>query len=364
MQAKNATLSRLNGHAQSASWGEGKAWHPRLWWQKLRGGADPVSAAPASQMSAALGARLDEASLIWTTHLATAQTQMRDATENLLQGFTSILDELNVIIGPAGGHQNGAGNSAELDERAEMLTRCETQLHCLLQNFQGFIQSRDQVLGSVRALSAASGNLSEMADDVAKLARQTNLLSINAAIEAARAGTSGRGFAVVAGEVRRLSNESGDTGRRISSQVHDFTGCMQRALAQASENSSRDAHTIKASEETIHQVVAQVDTTVTALNARAADLSLRGEVVKAQVEQLMISFQFQDRVHQIMDQVCASIVSAATRLREAVSVGRVPDQAEWTALLSAGYTTAEQHAVAAGSSSRSSPVSSGDTTFF
>jgi methyl-accepting chemotaxis protein len=362
MQAKIASLSGLT--SQGAPWVEGKRWQPLQWWHKLRSGGHPPAAPAVPPLSMALGARLDEASLIWTTHLATAQTQMRDATEKLLQGFTSILDELNVIIGPAGGHQNGSGNAAELDERAEMLTRCETQLNCLLQNFQGFIQSRDQVLGSVRALSAASGNLSEMADDVAKLARQTNLLSINAAIEAARAGTSGRGFAVVAGEVRRLSNESGDTGRRISSQVQDFTGCMQRALAQASENSTRDAHTIKASEETIHQVVAQVDTAVSALNARAADLSLRGEVVKAQVEQLMISFQFQDRVHQIMDQVCASIVSAASRLREAVTVGRVPDQAEWTALLSAGYTTAEQHAVAAGGGSHAAPVISGETTFF
>lgn len=318
----------------------------------------------ASSMATDIGERLGEASRIWTAHLGTAQNQMRDATENLLAGFTSILDELNHITGSGGHALPGAANAAELDERASMLSRCESQLHGLLQNFQAFIHSRDQVLGSVKTLSASSGSLSEMADDVAKLARQTSLLSINAAIEAARAGNSGRGFAVVAGEVRRLSNESGDTGRRISSQVQEFSGCMQRALAQASEYSLRDAHAIKASEDTINEVVTQVDTTVSALNARAVELSARGEIIKAQVEQLMISFQFQDRVHQIMTQVSDSMASSVTRLQEALATGSVPGEAEWQALLNAGYTTDEQRAVADGGSAEPARSSGGDTTFF
>lgn len=317
-----------------------------------------------ARMAADIGERLGEASRIWTTHLGTAQNQMRDATENLLAGFTSILEELNHITGPGSRTLPGTANAAELDERAGMLSRCESQLHGLLHNFQAFIHSRDQVLGSVKTLSASSGSLSEMADDVAKLARQTSLLSINAAIEAARAGNSGRGFAVVAGEVRRLSNESGDTGRRISSQVQEFSGCMQRALAQASEYSQRDAHTIKASEDTINEVVTQVDTTVSALNARAVELSARGEVIKAQVEQLMISFQFQDRVHQIMTQVSDSMASSVARLQEALATGSVPGEAEWHALLNAGYTTEEQRAVAHGGGTAPALSTGGDTTFF
>lgn len=311
-----------------------------------------------------MGERLGEAVHIWTTHLNTAQSQMTVATESLLAGFTNILEELGHITNSDRVHAAETHNEADLDERARMLSSCEAKLHGLLTNFQAFIQSRDQVLGSVKTLSASSGHLSEMADDVAKLARQTSLLSINAAIEAARAGNSGRGFAVVAGEVRRLSNESGDTGRRISSQVQEFSGCMQRALAQASEYSQRDAHTIKASEDTINEVVTQVDTTVSALNARAVELSTRGEVIKAQVEQLMISFQFQDRVHQIMTQVSDSMASSVARLQEALATGSVPGEAEWHALLNAGYTTDEQRAVAHGGSTALAVSGGGDTTFF
>jgi methyl-accepting chemotaxis protein len=327
----------------------------------LTGVADDLGAAAMPPGSDELAARLDEAGRTWTAHLGSAQGQMRDATAQLLQGFMQILEELDAVIDP--GHQAaGAGGESGLDPRAAVLERCEAQLRGLIQNFQGFVKSRDEVLLSVRSLSGQSAGLRDMAEDVAKLARQTNLLSINAAIEAARAGDSGRGFAVVAAEVRRLSTESGNTGRRIGDQVNTFGACMGEALSEAARHSERDAVVIKASEQTIDQVVEQVDTAVSQLHERAAELSARGQAVRAQVEQLMVAFQFQDRVHQIMDQVTSSITSAVSRLQESMACGRIPGADEWTALLSVGYTTIEQHAVSGGAA----PIAAapGETTFF
>ncbi len=246
--------------------------------------------------------------------------------------------------------------------RAEMLAQCETRLLGLLQTLDGFVQSRDAVLGSVRGLSQASGSLRDMAEDVGKLARQTSLLSINAAIEAARAGESGRGFAVVASEVRRLSAESGETGQRIGSQVQQFAEQMRGALDQADDQAQRGSSAIAASEQTIRAVVADVDGAVAALHQQAQALRQRGEGVRAQVQQLMEAFQFQDRVHQILGQVSGSITSAVQRLQAALAEGRVPDAAEWNALLHAGFTTVEQHALAGGQAARG-PAST-ETTFF
>ncbi|MBC7938439.1 MAG: hypothetical protein H7Z19_01535, partial [Chitinophagaceae bacterium] len=289
--------------------------------------------------------RLEEAALTWTAHLATAQTQLRDATGQLLGAFGQILDQLDTIV-LAPPHELGAGGTASVDARSAVLEQCETQLRGLITNFHGFVQSREEMMGSVRKLSGASAGLHGMAEDVAKLARQTNLLSINAAIEAARAGPSGRGFAVVASEVRRLSTESGDTGRRIGERVSDFGDQMKGALAQAAQRTAQDAQVIHESEATIHRVVGQVDEAVTGLNERAAVLSERGAAVKAQVEQLMVSFQFQDRVHQIVDQVNSSIHSAVDCLRQTLRAGQAPQADAWKVLLSHGYTTDEQRAVA------------------
>jgi methyl-accepting chemotaxis protein len=350
--------------------GQGETPLPRAaWWQRLRAwrsgsaGGSRAGRQPAHvQATRELLARLDEAALTWTAHLGTAQSQMRDATEQLLAGFAHILEQLDTIIDRPG--QGSAPTAVAVDQRAALLQQCESDLRGLLQNFHGFVQSRDQVLGSVSQLSGASQGLRDMAEDVAKLARQTNLLSLNAAIEAARAGPSGRGFAVVASEVRRLSAESGDTGRRIGERVGDFGTHMHKALSEAAQSTERDTEVIHASEATINRVVEQVDSAVSQLNERAAQLSAQGELVKNQVEQLMVASQFQDRVHQIMDQVGDSIRNAVANLQQTLPSGQAPDAASWQALLSAGYTTDEQRAVAAGEAPARKAQSTSETTFF
>lgn len=322
-------------------------------------GSDTPTDAAAVVATTALIQRLDEAARTWTTHLGTAQAQMRDATEQLLQGFVQILDQLDTIVLPPTGD-----NSHSVDDRSAVLSQCEEQLTGLLANFHGFVRSREEMMGTVRTLSSASSGLRDMAEDVAKLARQTNLLSLNAAIEAARAGPSGRGFAVVASEVRRLSAESGDTGRRITERVNDFSAHMQSALTNAAQHTAEDAKVIQASEATIHSVVGRVDEAVSALNHRAAELGERGAIVKAQVEQLMVAFQFQDRVHQIVDQVNVSIHSAVACLAQALPQGKAPQADEWLALLSAGYTTDEQRTVGGPSGQPAAAQANTETTFF
>lgn len=308
----------------------------------------------------ALASRLEEAAHTWATHLTTAQTQLRDAVEQMLGSFGDILQELDALIGPGG--QGGS----EAD-RLAMLAQCDEQLRGLLDQFNGFVQSRNEVLGTVRELGEASGRLHGMAEDVSSIARHTNLLSINAAIEAARAGPAGRGFAVVANEVRRLSAESGETGRRIGTQVTQFNEQMQQALQHATRTAERDAEAIQASEQTVGQVVGQVNATVSELQRRSADQSAQGEMVKAQVEQLLMSFQFQDRVHQILDQLRTSMADASAALQGAAGSGTAPDADAWQALLAAGYTTAEQRAVTHGrpapaaATTAATPI---ETTFF
>jgi methyl-accepting chemotaxis protein len=339
----------------------------RRGWAAPRG-ADAASLGPGSE----LAPRLDEAARIWTAHLGTAQTQMREATDQLLMSFAQILEQLDAITDRGSssddnrsGNQANASDSDSLAQRTALLARCESQLQALVANFHAVVQSRDAVMGTVHSVAGASSRLEQMAEDVAKIARQTNLLSLNAAIEAARAGPTGRGFAVVAAEVRRLSVESGDTGKRIGDEVAQFGDDMKKALKQAAHHAEKDRDVIASSEQTIHDVVEQVDGTVSALNAQAQALSERGDAVRAQVEQLMMAFQFQDRVHQIMDQVAQSITSAVSELQAALAQGRVPTPEAWAALLRAGYTTDEQRAVdTAGAAPVSAAPSSAETTFF
>ncbi len=329
-------------------------------WRRLAprsGGSAAAAAGP--EVSEALLQRLDEAALTWGTHLGTAQSQLHEATGQLLHGFDQILTQLDTLIGPASGAVDGALSG----DRTAVLRDCERQLRSLLTGLQGFVQSRERMMGTVRTLSSASEGLRGMAEDVSKLARQTSLLSVNAAIEAARAGPSGRGFAVVAAEVRRLSAESGETGRRIGVQVDDFGNGMQRAMTEATETTAHDTRVIAESEATINQVVGRMGDAVSSLQERATLQSAQGAEVKTQVEQLLIAFQFQDRVQQIVEQVQQSMRAAVAALAEAAREGRTPAAPEWQALLSDGYTTGEQRA--AGSRAlASTSAAQAETTFF
>ena len=355
------TIWGLAGAAATAAFLHARRQGAQLAGSSTAGGRPGRAAPLPAELTAELLQRLDDASRTWCTHLDTAQAQMRDAINDLLRGFDDILTQLDALIGTA---QNPSGADSGDERRAATLARCEEQLRQLLRNFDGFVRSRESMLGSVRTLTQASGNLGTMAEDVSKLARQTNLLSINAAIEAARAGPSGRGFAVVAAEVRRLSAESGETGRRIGSQVSDFSTAIQQALQQAQQTTEADTRAMHASEDTINQVVQQVDGAVSQLHDRAAEQTAQGELVKDQVQQLLIAFQFQDRVHQIMDQLRASMTAAVESLNGDLRQGRIPDAQAWQALLGQGYTTAEQRAVSRGQPAPAKPQTAVETTFF
>ncbi|MEY4748652.1 MAG: hypothetical protein RIQ60_866 [Pseudomonadota bacterium] len=330
--------------------------HHRLPLLQQRTAATPVQTAD----NPTLGL-IDDATRLWRQHIETAQGQLRDATGQLLDSFTTLLNQLDQITAPAGGQSGRA--EAGLDQRAAMLAQCEQDLRMLVQHFGGFVASRNQMLDTVRSLDKVSSGLGEMAEDVAGLARQTNLLSLNATIEAARAGHAGRGFAVVAAEVRRLSAASGDTGKRIGDQVKVFSDQVHLTLTRAAATAREDQNLLGASEQTISTVIQRVNTTVDDLNQRAADLSERSAAVRAQIEQLMVSFQFQDRVQQILEQIAESMRAGSERLRQAGSSGATPDADEWLALLGTGYTTAEQRGAHTSGGTSSVPTS-GAATFF
>jgi methyl-accepting chemotaxis protein len=195
------------------------------------------------------------------------------------------------------------------------------------------IEGKDSMLASIRHLESETSGLRAMAAEVGSIAAQTNLLAINAAIEAARAGDSGRGFAVVAAEVRKLSQRSADTGSLIATRVADVSAIMGKTMVEAEESNEHGKLSVAMS----GQIVEDVLKHVRKLGASADAMQSAGMVVRGEVEKLLMAMQFQDRISQMLQTVDDDINRMQDALKHMGQNG-IPSAEQWMESLGRTYT--------------------------
>jgi methyl-accepting chemotaxis protein len=124
--------------------------------------------------------------------------------------------------------QSVAGATEELGASIREISQQATQANSVVGKAAEIAKNADQLVGQ---LSSGASRIGDVVKLIRAIAEQTNLLALNATIEAARAGEAGRGFAVVASEVKTLASQTAKATEEISSQI----GAIQGSTAEAVE---------------------------------------------------------------------------------------------------------------------------------
>jgi len=286
---------------------------------------------------------------VWNGHIESSREQMETAINQLSERFGSIVDKLDVTVRTA--TQETAAYEGSGSDLGAVFNKSQQDLGALIAVQKSAMSNMEAMLVKVQGLDRFIVELQEMASDVARIAQQTNLLALNAAIEAARAGDLGRGFAVVAKEFRMLSNQSGETGRKIAEKVKIISAAIVDTCTVVRESVAAEDNTLEAAHSTIDQVLTDFKNITDSFQRSGTLLHDESISIQSEINNALVQLQFQDRVSQIMTQVMKNLghlpeVLQQQRDQFAQSSQLQPlDAQEMLVEMKKSYVMADQHVI-------------------
>lgn len=292
---------------------------------------------------------IDQVIEVSNRQIENSRSQTEEAITQMSSRFTSLVGRLNsaldaATLSNASVPGTDGADSTLLDN---VFTNSRAQLSGVISNLAEALVNRKSSFEQLKELSDDTSVLKTMAEGVEKIASQTNLLALNAAIEAARAGEVGRGFAVVADEVRSLSIQSGETGRQITESINHFTSSVENTMSQATKAMDKDLLLEEEGSSTIKEVLESLEWMTKGMSESSEILKAESLEIVKEVNEIIMSLQFQDRTSQILLHVVDGLNKLPSVINEQLQMVANGESTglnvnEILSSLKLNYTTAEE----------------------
>lgn len=200
-----------------------------------------------------------------------------------VEHITAALDEMSITINEVS--ENAVMTSNEVKEVSQLTNQGTEITKKAVEEITTLSKSVSDAAEVILKLSENSTNIASVLDVIRGIAEQTNLLALNAAIEAARAGEQGRGFAVVADEVRTLASKTQQSTEDIQAMIRTLQEGVQGAVESINQGSEVTESTVALSQKTLEALnqIAQASSVVSEVADKTASATERQRAMSGQV---------------------------------------------------------------------------------
>lgn len=241
----------------------------------------------------------------------------------------------------------------DIVEQVAALGEMASFLACLPARLQHDLDCISAIAGEIKGLSG-------LAENVQSISMQSHLLSINAAIEASRAGDAGQAFKIVAGEVRALAASSSKAAAHIGGSLHRIRGMLKEGLEHSAAKSANDLGQITLASQAVAQLQTRFGRVSGSYQLRLQEMLDHGEALAAGSADVLGQLQYQDVVRQCVERVQHALSRRHLALAEEFGGKGPPQPALLAGLIDeivADYVAQEQlHGTTASSSGDDAPM--------